>query len=300
MSQLRQRLTVEDEPFLTVRSTATGCPSGFVIAPHRHEWHQLVYARVGAMTVQAGRSSWMTPPGKAVFVPAGQLHSIRMWGNVAIRSLYFPASLQLAYNDCCVLSVTPLLRELILRVIELGSLDSRVASDGILLNILLDELQRTPIEPLMLPLPADPRALAVARHVLASPAGAETLDDLAHLYGSARRTLERLFSRETGFSFGLWRQKARMLDSLRLLAEGSSVTEVSLETGYTSVSAFIAAFRETFGRTPAKVGSGFAPLLQDPGAVRLPGSIQLLRGDRTDTGKLRERRKLARRNPADQ
>ena len=207
------------------------------------------------MTVHAGRSAWMTPPGKAVLIPAGGLHSIRMWGNVAMRFLYFPASLPtaaLAFKECRVLSVTPLLRELILRVIELAALDSRIPSHQSLVNVLLDEMYLAPVAPLKLPLPADARALSVALHVLACPTSGETLDDLSHRYGAGRRTLERLFSRETGLSFGLWRQKARMLDSLRLLAEGKSVTEAALEEGYASVSAFIAAFRQTFGCTPRR------------------------------------------------
>jgi AraC-like DNA-binding protein len=44
-----------------------------------------------------------------------------------------------------------------------------------------------------------------------------------------------------------------MLDSIRLLAEGKSVTEAAIETGYASVSAFIAAFKDTFGSTPGRL-----------------------------------------------
>ena len=110
-----------------------------------------------------------------------------------------------------------------------------------------------PEAPLLLPLPADTRAMAVARHVLACPAGEDTFDDLARRYAVGRRTLERLFRDETGLSFGLWRQKVRMLHSIRLLAEGKSVTDAALDTGYTSVSAFIAAFKHTFGCTPGRL-----------------------------------------------
>ena len=247
-----QRLTVEQEPFLTVRSFASGCSSGYVIETHRHAWHQLVYACAGAMTVYGGIIHDDRPPGKAVFIPAGCTHSIRMWGNVAVRSLYFPESAALVFEECRVLSVTPLLRELILRVVECAALDSRIPSHQSLLNVLLDEMNIAPVAPLMLPLPEDARALAVARHVLACPTAAETLDELARRYGAGRRTLERLFSLETGLSFGLWRQKVRMLDSIRLLAEGKSVTEAAFDTGYASVSAFIAAFRHTFGCTPGR------------------------------------------------
>ncbi len=179
-----------------------------------------------------------------------------MWGTVAMRSLYFPPHLEaeaLAFEECRVLSVTPLLRELILRVIELAALDSRVPDDNRLMAVLLDEMNIAPVTPLMLPLPVDARAMTVAGHVLADPGGDETLDDLARRYGAGRRTLERLFRGETGISFGLWRQKVRMLDSIRLLAEGKSVTEAAFDAGYASVSAFIAAFKHTFGYTPGRL-----------------------------------------------
>jgi AraC-like DNA-binding protein len=253
MSQSRQTLTVEQEPFLVVRSMACDYSSRHIIEPHQHQWHQLLYACAGAMTVHADRLSWMIPPGKAVFIPAGFTHSIRMWGEVAMRSLAFPAQCSLAAEECRVLSVTPLLRELILRIVSMPALDSRVPTHQRLLGVLLDEMAVATVEPLMLPLPLDSRAVAVAQHVLSSPSLNESLDSLSRRYGAGRRTVERSFRNETGMSFGLWRQKVRMLDSVRLLSEGKSVTDAALDTGYTSVSAFIAAFKNTFGCTPGRL-----------------------------------------------
>ena len=37
---------------------------------------------------------------------------------------------------------------------------------------------------------------------------------------------------------------------MRVLAERGSVTDAALEAGYSSVSAFIVAFKQTFGHTP--------------------------------------------------
>jgi AraC-like DNA-binding protein len=250
-------LTVEQEEFLTVRSLATGYISGFVIEAHTHPWHQLLFASRGAMTVRAGRYSWMVPPGRAVLIPAGCTHTIRMWGNVAMRSLYVAPALCHFAGECEVLAVTPLLRELILRVIELAALDSRVATHQRLLGTLMDEIddqmRGRPGTPLMVPLPSERRALRLAHHVLDNPPGSESLDSLARQYGMGRRTAERLFQEETGISLGLLRQKVRMLDSIRVIAEEKSVTETALETGYSSVSAFIAAFKRTFGFTPGKI-----------------------------------------------
>jgi len=181
-----------------------------------------------------------------------------MWGTVNMRSLAFPPTLQnpaLAHTECRVISVTPLLRELILRVIDLAALDIRVPAQARLLDVLLDELAQAPVHPLALPMPADARALAAARLVLAAPSGAAAIEEVARRSGASRRTLERLFRKETGISFGLWVQKARLLDSIRVLAEGNSVTEAALESGYSSLSAFIAAFRRTFGYTPGKLSN---------------------------------------------
>jgi len=255
MSRSRQlrRLTGDQEPFLTARSLATTYSSGYVIDRHTHPWHQLLYACTGAMTVSADQSSWMIPPGKAVVIPARRSHSIRMWGDVAMRSIYFPEDVRagvLVGGDCRVISVTPLLREIILRVIELSGLDSRVPAEANLMALLLDEIDRPPVEPLTLILPKDPRAVRLAEHVLGDPADTEVLARLARRYGAGHRTLERLFRAETGMSFGMWRQKVRLLQSIRVLASGRSVTDAALDAGYGSVSAVIVAFKQTFGCTP--------------------------------------------------
>jgi len=249
----RRRLTAEQEPFLAARALSTTYSSGSCLHPHRHASHQLLFASSGAMTVTGDQTTWMIPPGRAVLIPAGVLHAIRMWGEVAMRSLYFPppaADPVFLAGACRVISVSPLLRELILRVAELAALDSRVPADARLMSVLMDELASAHVEPLLLPLPSDARALTAANAILASPAEDVTTDDVARGSGLSARTLERLFRAETGMPFGLWRQKARLLESVRLLVEGGSVTDAALDSGYSSVSAYIAAFKQTFGCTP--------------------------------------------------
>ena len=211
------------------------------------------------MTVTGDRTSWMIPPGRAVLIPAGSLHAIRMWGDVAMRSLYFPVTVPAPAFDiegCRVISVGPLLRELILRVADLRALDSREPAEAHVMVVLMDELTAARIEPLLLPLPADERALTAANYVLTNPADTATTKGVARKSGLSARTLERLFRAETGMSFGLWRQKARLLESVRLLAQDGSVTDAALDSGYSSVSAYIAAFKQTFGCTPGAMATG--------------------------------------------
>jgi AraC-like DNA-binding protein len=70
------------------------------------------------------------------------------------------------------------------------------------------------------------------------------------------KTFCRLFKRETGLSFRGWWQRARLLSSLNGLEEGVSVTSTALSCGYDSTSAFIAAFKGLFGRTPGELFRG--------------------------------------------
>lgn len=79
-----------------------------------------------------------------------------------------------------------------------------------------------------------------------------SLNAVASAAGMARRTLERLFVRETGMSVGQWRQRLRLMQALRLLAEGESVTRVSVRAGYSTPSAFTHAFRRAMGQPPSR------------------------------------------------
>ena len=103
------------------------------------------------------------------------------------------------------------------------------------------------------PSPTPATSAVAAGNDLASD-GAEpaVLDNLAASAGVTSRTAARLFVKETGQTFGQWRQQLRLLVALERLGAGASVTQVALEVGYSDVSSFIAVFRDTFGDTPAR------------------------------------------------
>ena len=108
-----------------------------------------------------------------------------------------------------------------------------------------------PVERFGLPLPHDPRLQRIARALIADPADARELEEWASWAAVSSRTLSRRFVTETGFNFTAWRQRARMLRSLEMLAAGVPVTALALDLGYATASAFIGVFRRTFGETPA-------------------------------------------------
>jgi AraC-like DNA-binding protein len=121
-----------------------------------------------------------------------------------------------------------------------------------LIDFLLDQLNVLAAIPVQLPMPADLRARKAAAWMRDHPDDAGTLKRMAKHASASIRTLERLFQKETGMTIGKWRQQLRLLHALRLLAADMTVTEVALEVGYESPSAFIAAFRRFFGATPSR------------------------------------------------
>jgi AraC-like DNA-binding protein len=118
--------------------------------------------------------------------------------------------------------------------------------------VIHDEIRTLPREAFGLPLPQDRRLLRIARAIGDRPDDTRSLDDWAAWAGIAPRTLTRRFVAETGFHFSAWRQRARLMRALELLAAGMPVTAVALELGYGNLSAFIAMFRREFGTTPGR------------------------------------------------
>ncbi len=226
---------------------------GDVIEPHSHPWHQLTFASQGVFTVRTHEGAWVAPTHRGVWVPASTRHSVEMSGRVSLRALYVaPAVSDLLPLRCCVVNITPLLRELILRVSELKGLDSRIPLHSHLVPVMLDHLQTMESEAIHLPMPRDGRAKRIVSLLQEKSSERRPLTELARAAGGSKRTIERLFKSETGLAFGRWRQQFRLGNALRLLAAGETVTNVSLEIGYDSPSAFISAFRETFGQTPGQ------------------------------------------------
>ncbi len=68
----------------------------------------------------------------------------------------------------------------------------------------------------------------------------------------SERTFARLVFKETGLTFGRWRQRLHILVALQRLSDGSSVQAVSLDLGYETPSAFITMFKKTMGKSPRR------------------------------------------------
>jgi AraC-like DNA-binding protein/quercetin dioxygenase-like cupin family protein len=229
----------------------TSYPNGFHIEPHWHARAQFLYATAGTMTVRTPRRGWIVPPSRALWIPAGTVHEIRINSAVAMRSLYIaqPAAGGM-WRDCVVLEVTALARELILRAGALPREYDEEGEDGLLMRLLLAEIRRLAVCALDLPLPESPELAQLCERVMADLSTRRHCGEDADDMSVSTRTLYRRFLRETGITFARWKQQARLLEAIRRLADGASVTETALDMGYESTSAFSAMFRRSLGAPP--------------------------------------------------
>jgi len=235
-----------------VAALATDPACDALIPLHAHRRAQLIHAISGVMIVRAAPGSWVVPPGRAVWVPAGIAHEIRTVGTVAMRTVFVePGTRPGLADECRVLQISPLLRELILRAVALpldyplGGREERT------MELLLDEIEAAPALSLHVPMPRHAGLARLCGGLVGDPAQPATLEGWAQQLHMNQRTLARLFRRETGMNFGAWCRQARLLLSLPRLAAGASILEVALEHGYDSPSAFAAMFRKTLGMPPS-------------------------------------------------
>lgn len=236
----------------TIKVLAKDYPHAHRIEQHSHDLDQLLYAYTGAMSVTTEEGAWVIPPQRGVWIPAGVTHRITMSGTVRMRTLYVPPGITFSgVEECRVLGIAPLDREIILELVRTVEFSGSQKWE-MLAQVLLDRIASLPVEPLYLPMPLDPRARRVAHAIIDHPESDRNLSSIATMFGVSARTLSRLFVKETGMSFGRWRQQARLLAAMRLLAQGHAVTNIALEVGYDSPSAFIAMFRRTLGVSPGR------------------------------------------------
>lgn len=219
---------------------------------HSHHEAQLCGLDAGLAILETDAGSWLCPPGRFVWIPPGMPHSLRSCGKISGWMLHLKAdSIGSLPLEPGVMALTPLMHEVIKRITEWAA--SPIASEDRrhLIDVMRDEIASAPHVELHLPMPRDPALKRLAIRLAENPGAPRDFAALAHEAGLSERSLFRGFQRETGLSPGQWRRQMQVLRSLELLSDGWSVTDTSLEVGYESTGAFIRAFRQVVGITPA-------------------------------------------------
>ncbi|MBV4365223.1 AraC family transcriptional regulator [Erwinia phyllosphaerae] len=249
-----RNVSIDDVDFMQRDVVAIGndYAQGFLLASHQHRRAQLLYGATGQMHVSTRDGEWVVPPQHAVWIPPQTLHAVKFVG-VTTRSLYINPECAARLNHgsrCEVISVSALLRQLLLEAVDLPPLyDSD--RDCALMNLLLLELAAMPVRAFDIPLPQHPALLALCQAFLLAP----TIHDPAERWGRAMfmsaSTFRRHFLQQTGMSFSGWRQRACVVSALTWLISGKPVNEVALSLGYDNGSSFATMFRRVTGQSPS-------------------------------------------------
>lgn len=227
---------------------------------HRHPHGEFFLLQSGYLSSHTETGRWLIPAGHLCWVPPYAPHGAEMDGIQGIL-------IHLATELCdglpgipCVMTGTPLILAVIDRLTAATGL--RQAVDGReerLIGVLRDEMALALRTPILLPMPRDPRLRAVVERWLRTPDDRTGLDELAAEACMSRRSFTRNFRVETGLPVGEWRQIARLMHAIEMLAAGRSVTETAFSVGYDSLSSFVDLCRRHTGMSPQALARSMKP-----------------------------------------
>jgi AraC-like DNA-binding protein len=232
------------------------------IEPHRHPWAQVAMSATGVIRMHAGRSTYLVPPTRALWIPPGVEHVVTVLEDAEIRTLYVHPSARFLgpaqdtpfrrWPDCRVLEVSPLLRELVAHLDTSPGPAQAGEREACLAALILDELQRAAPVRLGVQLPGDKRLRQLCEGVIDEPTRWQTLEQWSREAGASPRTVARLFRSELGTSFVQWRQQVLLAHALALASRKLPMATIAAELGYASASAFTAMVKRTLGAPPTR------------------------------------------------
>lgn len=226
---------------------------GTMLPPHEHRTGQLVFALSGIMLIETDSSRWTIPPQRALWIPPQHRHAIRILSPTQMRTVYFQPQMIARCrgfarrHEIHAVVASPLIRELVL-----GLFDEQRDDDTrrLMAQLLLHTLRETEYLPTYLPMPVDEKLRAALMKVISANRWQWSMQDVASLAAMSERTFTRRFTEEVGLSFRAWRQRARIIASLDLLASNRSTKAIAHAMQFSGPAAYVAAFRELLGRTP--------------------------------------------------
>lgn len=231
-----------------LRVAAFPMARGRAFSWHSHPRHQLAWTDRGVLEVATATGTWVLPPTRALWIPAGTEHETRATRASVLRGAYLDQhGCPVAFSEPQPLRVGALLAALLLHLDdEALPAEPRTRAEA----ILPDLLEPIDVVTVGVAMPSDERARELAEALVADPGDPRTLAQWGHAIGASARTLTRCFIADTGIPFSRWRAAVRMRAALPLLADGQPIARVAPAVGYDTASAFVAAFRRETGTTP--------------------------------------------------
>lgn len=248
---------MEPEAYCFHRSFEVASPSVF-----RMDRHYLLCAKAGTIRLEAKGRRWTLPPARAALITAGEPITISILSRLTSASVLFaPDFMPAPRQVLSVFDMSPLARELVGECRQWGPESGPLSPYARQVFALLAEVIRTLAEtpsPCVMPVPTShelARAIALTEETASA---VPTFAGIARATGQSPRALARRFSEELGMTWTEVLRRIRIIRAVEALAGTEApVTEIALEVGYSSISAFNAAFRDLTGKSPTEYRASF-------------------------------------------
>ncbi len=230
----------------------------------RVDRHYLLCASAGALRLEAEGRTWVLPPARAALIQADRPIRVSVPRPVTTASVLFDIGFApVPPAPLTVFDLSPLARCLVAECGGWGESDEPLTAYARTLFAALAAVAWRLAEqpsPVVVPAGRSPELRRALRLTEERLGGRVRFEDVAAEVGLAPRSLARRFADETGMT---WRAVLRRLRLLRaieeLAATDAPVTRIAFTVGYSSLSAFNAAFQELTGRTPTDYRASFRP-----------------------------------------
>ena len=220
---------------------------------HAHQEAQLTYATSGMVQVHTSEGRWLVPSQLGVWIPAGVLHRVEVLSDAELWMVHWEPSAARAWGPSTQLGqtfafrVTPLMHSLLTTAFIANSTADKTE---LVVRLMLHELTEAAHAPTFLPLPSSTVGKRITDVALGDYRNQLSIDQVASRAATSVRTISRLFHSETGLTFKVWRQRARIVHAMDRLSRGKAIAQVSSELGFASTASFSCAFRQVTNMTP--------------------------------------------------
>jgi len=232
-------------------------PASTTYPRHRHPWGEFVYSFSGVMEIKLADEHFIVPPQFGIWLPPQAEHLALNRQEAWHSSLYIVQPLcERLPKTACALTVTPLIRALLDELRAAPPTLPQTPEDSRLLYVLLDKLNQTSRVGSYLPGSSDPLLSPILEALERNPADDRPLAEWARLVNATERTLLRRCQRDLGMSLAHWKQRLKVMHSLKMLRSGATIETIAFDLGYSSSSAFISMFRKLTGETPDECRRG--------------------------------------------
>ncbi|GAA1653490.1 helix-turn-helix domain-containing protein [Catellatospora bangladeshensis] len=226
--------------------------------------HYLLCASAGVLRLEAQGQAWLLPPARAALIEAGRPIQVSIPSPVTTASVLFdPGFAPAPPAPLTVFDLNPLARALVGECSAWGDGEEPLPAYARTLFAALAAVTWRLAEqpsPVVVPAGRSPELRRALRLTEERLGGQVRFEELAAEVGLVPRSLARRFAEETGLTWQAVLRRMRVLRAIEELAAGDApITRIAFSVGYTSLSAFNAAFLDLTGRTPTQYRASFRP-----------------------------------------